>query len=29
MKECLKLSRRPEVLQVTVQNLKALLGQTK
>lgn len=27
MKECLKLSRRPEVLQVTVQGLKALLGQ--
>lgn len=27
MKECLKKSRRPEVLQVTVQGLKALLGQ--
>lgn len=27
MKDCLKKSRRPEVLQVTVQGLKALLGQ--
>ena len=27
MKECLKKSRRPEVLQVTVQALKTLLGQ--
>jgi hypothetical protein len=27
MKLCLKLSRRPEVLQVTVQGLKVLLGQ--
>ncbi|CAH0014542.1 unnamed protein product [Clonostachys rhizophaga] len=28
MKECLKKSRRPEVLQITVQALKTLLGQT-
>ncbi|KAG9257581.1 myosin-binding striated muscle assembly central-domain-containing protein [Emericellopsis atlantica] len=28
MKECLKKSRRPEVLQATVQGLKALLGQS-
>ncbi|KAJ3507818.1 hypothetical protein NM208_g15910 [Fusarium decemcellulare] len=26
LKECLKKSRRPEVLEVTVQALKALLG---